>query len=197
MSAGPFRRAGFVQAENAGVGELLRFRRPPLGERIHLLLAGEFGAAGEGYPELKHREHKEIAWKMRRDARLPAGVDPRWYCLELGVSFVAEPETRGCGGEIYLPPPPRPTILYRPSIYPENCGFSVGHGLSHHLAEVRFGGLPHADVLLIQFEILCPEDDLLPDGPEAFLARQRFCPPWLVKRYHQAISEVPWFYCYR
>ena len=194
--SGPFQRAGFGRAENAGVGEVLRFRRPPLSERLHLILEGDFGAAGEGYPELKHKEHKEIAWKMRRDAKLPACVDPRWYCLELGVDFVAEPETRGCGGEIYLPAPPlaRPVILYRPSIYLENMAFSVAHGLSHHLAETRFGNLAHVDTFLIQFEILCPEDEICPDGVDAFIAKQRVCPAWLARKYHYAVTKVPWFY---
>lgn len=187
MSSGPFSRAGVAYAENSGVGEVLRFRRPPFSERVRLLLRRSFAVAGEGFPELTFADYQRLGRQVRREARLPACVDPRWYCLELKVSFVAEPDTRGCGGELFVPRP-FPLILYRPSIDPAAIGFSISHGLAHYCVERKFGELPHVDVILSSLEIMCPSDELLDDGPERFKARQRFAPGWVVDEYWKALD---------
>lgn len=188
MTSGPFKRVALVEAEQAGKGELLLFRRPPLSERIRLILAGDHGASGEGYPDLELSDYKEIGRKMRRKCKLPSCVDFRWYCIELGVRFVSEPDVRGCGGEIYLPPP-QDLIMFRASIDPRAEGFSLGHGIAHHITEVDFGGLPHADTWRLHCELSAPAEELLDLGPAAFAAKQRHAPEWLIHAYHKALVD--------
>lgn len=187
MSSGPFSRAGVAYAENSGVGEVLRFRRLPFSERVRLILRRSFAVAGEGFPELCLSDYQRLGRQIRREARLPSCVDPRWYCLELNVGFVAEPDTRGCGGELFVPRP-FPHILYRPSIDPAAVGFSISHGLGHYAVERKFGPLPHVDVILSSLEVMCPADELLDDGIEKFRARQRHAPAWVIEEYWRALD---------
>jgi hypothetical protein len=125
---------------------------------------------------------------MRWKARLPSCVDPKWYCIERGIRFVSDRDIRGCGGELYIPPPER-RIQYRASSDPASVGLSIGHGISHDIIEVDLGGCPHSDVWRLNCEILIPADEVTEEGPEAFSARQPHAPRWLVFAWHDALLK--------